>query len=203
VTAVCEAFPRLSRPNPACTPRLRGARAGLIFPKRERLSAAQALRDLPAAAAAEGPALRLQSANFTPAPVDAPGGGGGGKSSRLGGGFFDLSQMRWRSGNSVTAPAAGGRGGPPAAGGSTNSLRWLLRGQAIPEGGGDVETAGDGDSARSDLGGGEAAAAGAAEAEDAGAAAGGDAVNGGAAAGGGKGGSKGGGKGGGGGNSAA
>jgi hypothetical protein len=161
--------PRLGTPPhrlPTLTPPL-----GLIFPKRERLSAAQALRDIPAAAAAEGPALRLQSANFTPMPVEPPRGGAARSKPARGGGFFDLSQMRWRSGNSVTAsavpPAAAGTGG---VGGSTNSLRWLLRGQSIPEGCGDVdadvdvEAAADGQAAAAD---GPAAAAGEQEEADA------------------------------------
>ncbi|KAI8476873.1 MAG: sugar efflux transporter for intercellular exchange-domain-containing protein [Monoraphidium minutum] len=113
----------------------------LLFPKKR--SAGAALRDLPAAAAAGPALLRLQSANFTPAPLDQTGGGG----ARKAGGFFDLSQFRWRTGNSFSAAAggaaaaaaaavaaadAGGRGGGAGAA-STNSLKWLLRSDTIEE----------------------------------------------------------------------
>jgi hypothetical protein len=93
--------------------------------------------------------VRLQSANFSPRPADAPSSGGRGRV----GAFFDLSQFRWRTGSSLSAaagPAAiagaasGGSGtgrgsGVGAAAGSASSLGWLLRSSTIEEGRDDLE----------------------------------------------------------------
>lgn len=114
----------------------------VIFPKKR--TARQALAQLPAAAGA-GP-LRIQSAHFTPRP-DEPPGGPAPAAGRLAS-FFDLTQMRWRSGGAAVggagaAAAAGSAadGGPGAAvvGASAGSLKWLLRKDGIAEGEGDVE----------------------------------------------------------------
>jgi hypothetical protein len=101
---------------------------GLIFPKKKSASPGGALQDLTAAAAGPGGFLRLQSAHFTPMPVDNGAGRGGARGGL--GGFFDLSQMRWRSGDSFVSRAASWRLG----GSSKTNLRHIVEGT-----GGDVE----------------------------------------------------------------
>ncbi|GBF91311.1 DNA-3-methyladenine glycosylase [Raphidocelis subcapitata] len=100
-----------------------------------------ALRDMPTAAAGGAHLVRLQSAHFDPMPLHQPPAARG----RLGS-FFDLAQMRWRSGADAGAAGAGAaRGGRALAGGfggSTNSLKWLPPGDStIAESSDDVESA--------------------------------------------------------------
>lgn len=114
-----------------------------MFPKKR--SPGDALRDLPAAAAADGAMLRLQSAHFTPRPAEPDGGAAPAPGGRKLGGFFDLTKMRWRTGGSMSAAAgaaaaaSAGLGGTKGLASSANSLRWLLRSDTIAERDEDVE----------------------------------------------------------------
>ncbi|KAI8466413.1 MAG: hypothetical protein J3K34DRAFT_460906 [Monoraphidium minutum] len=78
-----------------------------IFPKRR--SPKDALQDLPAAAAAAGPMLRLQSAHYGPPPPRAVDNAGlaAPPRARGAGPFLDLTRMKWRSAESFVARSGG------------------------------------------------------------------------------------------------